>query len=160
MNIDTIALGLVIIGYIFIIIELFMPGFGVFGIIGGIATIVGLVIGLLFVPYFWVVFVLVLISLFVMIKYFKFPKNLILEDKVGDDVQLDKSFLVGKEGVTLTVLKPVGKCSIDDVDYECYSSCGMIQNDVSIIVKEIKENKIFVKPKDEKTKDEKVILQK
>ncbi len=149
MNLETIAFSLVIIGYILIIIELFIPGFGIFGILGSISAIVGLVIGLLYVPYFWIVLVIVVVSLFVLIKFFKFPKKLILEDVVGDDVQLDKSFLIGREGVTLTVLKPVGKCSIDDADYECYSSGGIIQNGEKIIVKEIKENKIFVKPKND-----------
>ncbi len=158
MNIDIIALGLVMIGYIFIIIELFMPGFGIFGILGGIATIAGLVIGLLYVPYFWIIFILVIISIIVFIKFFKFPKNLILEDKVGNDVLQDKSFLVGKEGVTVTVLKPVGKCTIEDVDYECYSNSGILQKNVKIVVKEIKENKIFVKALE--ASEDKVSLQK
>ncbi len=147
MSIDTIALTLVVIGYILIIIELFVPGFGIFGIIGGLMAVVGLGLGLVYVPYFWIVLVIVIISLIVFIKFFKFPNKLILDDKVGDDVQLDKSFLVGKEGVTATVLKPVGKCTIDDNDYECYSTGGIIQIGVQIVVKEIKENKVFVKPK-------------
>ncbi len=149
MNVDTIAIGLVVIGYIFVIIELFLPGFGIFGILGGIGVVVGLVMGLLYVQYFWIVLVLVIISFILLIKFFKFPKKLILEDKVGDDILIDKSFLVGKEGVTATVLKPVGKCTIDDSDYECYSSGSVIQSGVTIVVKEIKENKIFVKPKND-----------
>ncbi len=149
MNVDTIALSLVVIGYILILIELFIPGFGIFGILGGIAAVAGLAIGLVYVPYFWVVLVLVIISLIILIRFFKFPQKLVLDDKVGDDVQLDKSFLVGKEGYTSTVLKPVGKCTIDDVDYECYSSVGIIQSGVKIVVKEIKENKIFVKSKND-----------
>ncbi len=147
MNIDALAIGLVILGYIFIFLEIFAPGFGFFGIIGGISAVAGLAIGMLYVSYFWIVLIIVIISLLIIIKYFKFPRKLILEDKVGDDVLIDKNFLIGKEGVTLTTLKPVGKCSIDDVDYECYSSGGIIQADVKIEVKEIKENKIFVKPK-------------
>ncbi len=166
MNVDSIALGLVALGYIFIIIELFVPGFGVFGIIGSISALTGLVIGLLYVPYFWIVLVLVILSMILLIKFFKFPRKLILEDKVNEDTQQDKNFLIGKKGVVLTVLKPVGKCCIDDVDYECYSSGGIIQNGTTVVVKEIKENKIFVKPLDsrednkEDDKGDKVVLQK
>ncbi len=153
MNVVSIAMSLVVIGYILVIIELFVPGFGIFGILGGISTVAGVILGLMYVPYFWVVVVIIIISFFVLIKYFKFPKKLILDDKVGDDVQSDKTFLIGKEGVTLTVLKPVGKCNIEDVDYECYSNGIIIQKGVKIVVREVKDNKIFVKPLDEKVED-------
>ncbi len=145
MTLGMIAVTLVIVGFILIVIEAFVPGFGIFGILGLISTFAGLVLGMLNVANFWIVVVITIIAFGVLFKYFKFPKTLILSDKSGKDKIEDKSYLVGKEGVVVTVLKPVGKCLIDDNYFECYSVDGIVAKDSKVIVKEIQDNKIMVK---------------
>ncbi len=145
MSFTTIAITLVVIGFLFIVIEAFIPGFGVFGFLGIISTFVGLVLGVMYVENFWIVIVITIIAFGVFIKFFKFPKTLVLEDKSEKENEADMEYLVGKEGVVVSVLKPVGKCLIDENYFECYSVQGIINKDKKVVVKEIKDNKIMVK---------------
>ncbi len=145
MTLSTIAILLVVVGFIFIVIEAFVPGFGVFGISGIISTFVGLVMGLMYVEHFWIVFLLTIVAFGFLIKFFKFPKTLILKEESNKTEEENFEYLLGKEGVVVSVLKPVGKCLIDDNYFECYSVDGVINKDSKVVVKEIKAKKIMVK---------------
>ncbi len=145
MSLTTIAITLVVVGFLLIVAEAFIPGFGVFGILGILSTFAGLVVGVIYVENFWIVIIITIIVFGVFIKFFKFPETLVLEEKSERDIEKDKSYLVGKEGVVVTVLKPVGKCLFDESYFECYSIDGIINKDAKVVVKEIKDNKIMVK---------------
>ncbi len=145
MSLTTIAITLVVVGFLLIVAEAFIPGFGVFGVLGIISTFAGLIIGVIYVENFWIVIIITIIAFGVFIKFFKFPKTLVLEEKSERDIDVDKSFLIGKEGTVITVLKPVGKCQFDESYFECYSIDGIINKDAKVVVKEIKDNKIMVK---------------
>ncbi len=145
MSLTTIAITLVVVGFLLIVVEAFIPGFGVFGILGTICTFGGIVLGVMYVENFWIVIVITIIAFGVFIKFFKFPKTLVLEEKSEKDTQTDKGYLVGKEGIVVSVLKPVGKCLIDESYFECYSVEGIINKDAKVVVKEIIDNKIMVK---------------
>ncbi len=145
MSLTTIAITLVVVGFLLIVVEAFVPGFGVFGIMGVISTFAGIVLGVMYVENFWIVIIITIIAFGVFIKFFKFPKTLVLEEKSEKDIADDKAYLVGKEGVVVSVLKPVGKCLIDERYFECYSVEGIINKDTKVVVKEIIDNKIMVK---------------
>ncbi len=145
MTITIIAIGLLIIGLVLATVELILPGFGVFGILGLIVTFIGMFIGGYYVENFWIAIVITLVILCILIRYIKFPKNLTLQEKSGKDVTLDKEHLVGKEGIVITILKPIGYCSVEGTDYECYADIGSIDEGSKVVVKEIKDNKIIVK---------------
>ncbi len=145
MSVTTIAISLVVVGFLLILAEAFIPGFGVFGILGILSTLIGLFVGVMYVENFWIVIVITIIAFGILIKFFKFPKTLVLEEKSEKDTDTDMSYLVGKEGVVVTVLKPVGKCQFEESYFECYSIDGIINKDAKVVVKEIKDNKIMVK---------------
>lgn len=139
-----IAMALILIGFGLLHVEIAVPGFGISGILGIILICCGMFLGLFYVKYFWVIIVIVLILLFIIIRRFKFPKRLILDNKNISVKEKDLTYLVGKIGVVYSVLKPIGTCVFDDEYYECYSMQGVIDKDTKVIVKEIKENKIMV----------------
>lgn len=139
-----IAITLVIVGVLLICLELAMPGFGIFGILGTIATLAGYILGIIYVPHFWVVILITIVIFAILIKYWKFPKKLVLKDESKNLEKRDLSHLVGQKGVVSSILKPVGKCLINNEFFECYSMNGVIEKDQEIIVKEIKDNKIMV----------------
>ncbi len=145
MSFTAIAITLVVVGFLFIVIEAFIPGFGIFGFLGILSTFAGLVLGVMYVENFWIVIVITIIAFGVLVKFFKFPKTLVLDNKSEKEVAQNFEYLVGKEGVVVSVLKPVGKCLIDESYFECYSVEGIINKDTKVVVKEIKDNKIMVK---------------
>lgn len=67
---------------------------------------------------------------------------------------LDYSFLVGKKGVTVTDLKPIGKINIEDKIYEATSVKDYIYTGVEVVVEKIADSRIVVKLLD-KTEEEK-----
>ncbi len=145
MTITIIAIGLLIIGLILASIEMILPGFGVFGVLGTVVTFIGMFIGGYYVENFWIAIVIALVVLGILIRNIKFPKYLTLHEESGKDTAVNKEHLVGKEGIVITILKPIGYCSIEGTDYECYADIGIIDEGSKIVVKEIKDNKIIVK---------------
>lgn len=144
MDIFMVSIALIVVGFGLFFVEITVPGLGLPGIIGIISIICGLFLGLVCIKYFWIVLVIVLVLLAIIIKRFKFPKKLVLQNQNKKVEEKDLSYLIGKKGVVFSVLKPLGTCVFDDEYYECYSKQGVIDKDTEIIVKEIKENKIIV----------------
>ncbi len=135
---------LLIVGMLLIFIEVMVPGFGVFGVFGLISSVASVVLGVIYVESYWIVVVASVGIVLLIAKFIKIPEGLILNDKSGVVEQDNKEYLLGKEGKVVTVLKPVGRCLFDDKQFECYAINGIIEKDRKVVVKEIKENKVFV----------------
>ena len=64
-------------------------------------------------------------------------KNLFLEEK-------DMEYLIGKKGTAISDLKPTGKGEFDGVKLDIISSGLYIKNGASLVISQIKNNKIIV----------------
>ncbi|HZJ87344.1 MAG TPA: NfeD family protein [Erysipelothrix sp.] len=144
---------LFIFSVILLIIEFYIPGFGISGILGitgslsafylsGLSIVDSVILSLL-------LFGLALATLFMYLKLgykLNLSPGLILNtNKESQYASRDISPLINKRGVTQTPLRPVGKVMIDDEVYEAYSGEDMIASQQEVIVHKIENNKIYVR---------------
>ena len=144
---------LLIVGLCLLCIEMFMPGFGIFGISGIVILIVSSILTLLYVPYGLFIIaaelVIVLVILYFILKYIK--KNglngkLILTENLATEKINPKDFqsLYGKEGITTSALRPYGSAIIDGNMVEVSTVDGYIPEKTRVIVIDVYNEKIVV----------------
>lgn len=166
-------IALFIIGVVLLILEIFfIPGFGIFGILGIAFMISGLALSLVLNDFFDFnvtagerlvnAFLLVIGSIVVSITLSvifggsilksKAFKRLVLQDEQNSNkgYQINKPAqeLVGKVGIAKTALRPSGKIDIDDTWYEALSYDGYIEKGEEIIVNKIENYNVIVRKKD------------
>ena len=79
-------------------------------------------------------------------------KRMALKDKLTSEEgynSLNESYLqlVGKEGVTKTVFRPIGTVEIEDQTYSAITEGQWLERGVNVIVTSVDGTKIVVKPK-------------
>lgn len=161
-----------IVGLILLVVEIFLiPGFGVFGIIGIVLIVASLVLAMIFNINFdfsfttsgtifqktAIVFSSLTIGFGLSIWL---GKKLILADtrfgSMALKTELSKEtgflsqgeglfHLVGKQGVTSTILKPSGKIEIDNQNYDAISEFGIIEKGISITVIRFENSQLIVR---------------
>ena len=140
------------LGLLLLFVEILMPGFGLFGILGTISLLGTLVA--VFKLYGFTVFLIMLMA--VVIIFFGmivFAKKSGLYNKVVlRDKQEAKGFdeaplqgLLGKVGVTHTELKPFGVAEIDGKVIDVCSTGDFIDRDVKVQVIQITGKTVTVK---------------
>lgn len=143
-------------GAILLLIELHTPGFG----IPGIAGIISLFTSLYLVLGGWVnavrsitmasILILGIIILFIRYLPESFVwKRLALKEaertETGYTAVVIGEDLVGKEGVAVTLLRPVGIVEIDNKRYDCLTEGEYIPAGTRVIVTKVIGNRIFVR---------------
>lgn len=152
MSIALIA-ALMLVGLVLLLIEiLIIPGVGVSGILG----MAGLIAGCVFSFDYGVsaglavsfgVLVVIAALLWYVLRA-KTWQRLALEDKVESSAGQNAASVakVGDEGITLSRLAPMGTARIGDRSLEVKSFDGLIDPGVKIVVTNIEDNIILVKP--------------
>ncbi|MDE6275598.1 MAG: hypothetical protein K2M75_03560 [Clostridia bacterium] len=162
-DIGIIPAILLILGTIFIIVEIFQPGFGFFGIAGIILVLAGMAVrlfmskrGSLIVQFFVMlicVTVVVCIALAIMLHSLKkgklsrtglIQKSLAVSEGKSGGTE-DFSELVGKTGKADSVLRPGGNAIIDGKLYSVVSQSALIERGKDIEVIAVEGMKITVK---------------
>lgn len=162
-DIGIIPAILLILGTIFIIVEIFQPGFGFFGICGIILVLAGMAVrlfmskrGSLIVQFFVMlicVSVVVCVALLIMLRSLKKGKlsrtglvqtTLAVSEGITG-VTEDFSQLLGKVGVSTSVLRPSGNAVIDGKLYSVVSQSALIEKGKDIEVIAVEGVKITVK---------------
>lgn len=156
----TIAFFAIVIGVVFGVIEMCIPGFGVFGGLGGLLCIAGIILRVL-VNASWIVTILILIlvigfftTMFIVVgksaKSGRLSKSALVLSGTAVSTERsenlnDFSYLLGKIGVVKTSLRPVGKVEIDGELYDVVSqSAQVIDKDLQIKVVKIDGQNIQV----------------
>lgn len=149
-----LAITLLLIGIACLFIEVFVPGFGVFGISGIISIIVSSIITVIFIPFGIIIVVseiiiiaLLMIAILNYIKRHQLHGKIILDESLNYEKNEmgDLDYFVGKEGITKTPLKPFGNVDFNGVTIEAYSDGEYIQSHEKVKVINVHENKIYVK---------------
>lgn len=145
---------LFIAGFILVGVEMVIPGFGIPGI-SGIACLVGGILltaktveqGLTITVIVVVVLAVMMTMAMIVLKKVKSP--IILEDELKVDRGYlnasDLEYLVGKEGVASTDLKPSGKCNIDGIEFDVRAESCYIEKGKKVCISRIHENTIMIK---------------
>jgi len=150
---------LLTLGLILCIIEMFVPGFGAFGISGIICLLGGIVAKMLYggtltqMIALIVIFSIILLIVFgiavwsakrglisrspMVLKETALPENYAEADK-----SLQK--LKGKEGLTVTICRPFGTIQIDDKFYDASSVDEYLDKGTLVKVVEVEGDQIFI----------------
>ena len=151
---------LLCVGMVFIIVELFVPGFGFFGISGSVGIVAGIIVriveGLNLVQS--LVLILMVLGFFVVatlymifsVKHGILGRTGLFESRTSipeDYNKVDRSIqkLVGKSGKAVGVLNLGGKAKINGKIYDVVSINSYIEAGANIKVVEIKDNQIMVR---------------
>lgn len=143
---------LFLIGLLLILIEVFIPGFGLPGICGliliGIASLIAAnTYGFAAVIIVLLVLAAVGMILFKVLKRHNIYHKLVLQDALVDQVYDQKSInhLMGKEGITLTPLKPGGKAEFEGKVADVFSNGEFIAKGREVKVIGIQGRDVIVK---------------
>lgn len=144
-----------VVGFVLVVVEMYIPGFGAPGIIGSILLITGVVLfadnpmEALVVTI--IVVALLCIALSISIHSISKGKlahsQLVLNDVAVDNDELgerDLGYFVGKKGVAKTVLRPSGIGEFDGVRLNIVSDGEFIQSGARIQVERVEGNRIVV----------------
>ena len=155
-----VAAGLLIVGAVFLLVEVFVPGFGFFGITGTLAIIAGVIVRIcqglnvtqsialgLFVLVFFVIATMVMVG---SAKHGILGKTGLFERKSSlseDYNKVSKQYrkLVGKSGKAITKIDLAGKAKIKGEIYDVMSINSYIEAGQHVKVVEIKDNTIMVR---------------
>ena len=147
----------VLLGMILIIVEVFLPGFGLPGIGGIVLVGAGVVmVGMHFGSLTAVGTLLVIIAVLAVLVSWVLRQasrgggkrsDLFLQER--DDLrtqQEDMKVLVGKSGTTTSVLRPAGIGDFDGVRLNVVTEGGFIEKDIPIEIVRVDGSRIVVRP--------------
>ena len=151
-----IGIIVLIVGFVLIGIELLVPVFGAPGIMGIICLVAGvfLVTDSLEEGILVTVVVLVILSILVaviigLMHYRKFKSPIILDAEVrAENIYLgssDLNYLLGREGVATTDLRPAGKGDFDGIELDITSEGPYMEKGSRIVISKISANRLIVK---------------
>lgn len=147
------------LGFLFVIIEMFHPGFGAPGIIGGILLVIGIILVAQVTKSLMVVLILIIVIIAVLgialtlalqsVTKGRLSKILVLHDtqkkEAGYTGTEDLNFFMDKEGVTLTILRPAGIADFKGIKLDVVSEGEFIQKDKKVKIIKVQGRRIVVK---------------
>lgn len=155
-NISGLAIICFAFGFIFVIVEMFHPGFGIPGILGVILLVVGVVLTANSVIEVLVLFGIIIAMLGVALNFVlksvtkgRLSKTLILhETQKKEDGYIgteDLEYFVGQEGVTLTILRPSGMAEINGIKMDVVSEGAFISENTKVKIIKVEGRRIVVR---------------
>ena len=154
---------LLILGTVFIIVEIFQPGFGFFGICGAILVILGIAVRLYtsksgnpIIQFFVMllsVTVVVGVALIIMVHSMRkgrLSRTSLVQSSTAVPTGITKGTedyrdLVGKSGVASSVLRPGGNATIEGKIYSVVAQSALIESGRNIEVVSVEGVKIIVR---------------
>ncbi len=145
-----------LVGLICLIIEMFMPNFGVFGGIGLVLLVVGILITattpleavIMFIMLLAIVGVVLSVVLHSATKG-RLSKTLILKESLNKEAGFigteDLEYFVGREGVASTVLRPSGTAIFDGLKLDVVSEGEFIPKGSKVKIVQVSGRRIAVK---------------
>lgn len=156
-TISTVSVILFIAGIVLLLIELFVPGFGIFGGLGLIALVLCIVFQaktllealILFLIISAIVVALALIAARSLRRGWLYRSSIVLKDaeekEQGYVANQDRSHFVGKVGKSLTTLRPAGTALFDGEKVDVVTDGAFIPSGVSVEVVRIMGPSIIVR---------------
>lgn len=155
-SLSTWSILLFLIGVALIVVEMFQPGFGIAGIGGIICLIADIFItahtwmqGLIMAAII-VVLLALLFAIFVLLSARgRFPGKLVLKESTGAEEGFsaaeDMQYLMGKQGIAVTDLRPAGNADFDGVKLDVVTRGEFVEHGNSVAVIEVEGNRIVVR---------------
>ncbi len=149
-----LGIALLAVGFLLIAVEILIPGFGLPGITGIICLVAGIIMSADTVEEGVMITVVVIVLLAVMLTIMmtvlkKVKPPIVLRDEMKPEdgylTTSDLEYLVGKEGVASTDLRPSGKCSIEGVEFDVRAENRYIVRGTKVQISRIHENTIMIR---------------
>ena len=145
---------IILVGLLLIFLEIFfIPGTTMFGILGGVAMLIGIV---LMYSYYGATYgnvtlgissVAVVVAIVLGFRVIESNKLAMKAEITGKVNELEATALnVGDKGVTVTELRPNGKANFNGTKTEVYSNGEYIARDTEIEIAKITRDKVFIQP--------------
>ena len=150
-----IVIAIILIGLLLIFLEIFLiPGTTLFGVVGGIALLIGVVMVYSYYGSKWGNITLLASSLSVVISVvlgFKVIQSNKLAMKAEIDGRVNElenaeELQIGARGITVTELRPIGKAVFAHKKLEVSSTGDYIHLETEVEIIQISGNKIIVQP--------------
>lgn len=153
---SVIALILFVAGFILVAVEMVVPGFSVPGITGIICLITGIFLaadnikeGAIITL---VIIVLLAVMMFILLKLLasgKLKSPIVLQEEQTNESGYisagDLQYLLGKEGVALTDLRPSGKGDFEGISFDVIADGSYITKDTKVMIQKVQGSKLIVK---------------
>ena len=151
-----IAIILFIAGFILIGIEMVVPGFSIPGITGIICLVAaiflisdsyveGAVIALIILVLLGIMFAIIL----GLLSKAKLKSPIILKDEQNKEKGFissgDLKYLLGKQGIAVTDLRPTGTADFDGVEFDVISEGKYITKNTKLVIYKVQGSKLIVK---------------
>lgn len=154
-NIELLQAILLFLGLIFLLAEIFIPGFGIMGILGIILFVVGIVLTASTFAEALVMFLILLLIIAIVIILVvrsaskgRLSKTLVLKDSLskekGFSAVEDMNIFLGREGKAITMLRPAGIGQFDGVRLDVVTKGAYIEEDADIKITEVVGRRIVV----------------
>lgn len=155
---ETLGIILLIGGFVLIGVEMVMPGFGAPGISGIASLIVGIFLtadtleeGIAITVIVIVVLGILMTIIMGLLTHRKFKSPIILDEAVSvSDMHINSSdldYLLHKEGIAVTDLRPAGKGDFEGIVLDVFSEGSYIEKGSPIIISKVNKNQLLVKRK-------------
>ena len=151
-----VAIILFVAGFILIGIEMVIPGFSIPGVSGIICLVVaiflvsdsfveGAIIALVIMALLGIMFVIILGIL----SKARLKSPIILKDEQNKEKGFissnDLNYLLGKQGVAVTDLRPSGTADFDGIEFDVLSEGKYISKDTRLVIFKVQGSKLIVK---------------
>ncbi len=152
----VLAIILFIAGFILVGVEMVIPGFGVPGISGILCLVVaiflvsdsfveGAVIALIVLGLLGIMFAVIL----GLLSKAKLKSPLILKDEQNKEKGFisnsDLDYLLGRQGIAITDLRPSGIADFDGIEFDVISEGKYILKDTRLVIYKVQGSKLIVK---------------
>ena len=155
-NVSILSVILFIAGIVFIVIELYQPGFGVFGVMGVILLVICILVtaqtimqGVLLTAIIFIIVVILLILFLAVFSGNRLPKKMVLKESTSAELGFsgtqDMGYLLGKSGTVISICRPAGYADIDGARYDVVSRGEFIEKGKTIEVIEVEGSRIVVR---------------
>lgn len=163
---STIAMIFYVLGIVLLIVELFIPGFGVFGISGlsllAISIITKFIIGeSLLKTMIELLIALAVIIVLLTVVIISAKKGVISRSSLVSKGSSIPSFYnddnlrlyIDKTGQVITTCKPIGKITLDGETFEAESLDGFLDKGTKIVAVSVKNNTLQIKKEENKNEN-------
>ena len=155
-TLTIIGIILLVAGFVLIGVEMVVPGFGLPGISGIVCLIAGIFFvadsieeGILITVVVIVVLGILMTVIMGLLAKRRLKSPIILDTDVkAEDAYLnsaDLEYLVHRQGITVTNLRPAGKGNFDGLDLDIISDNGYIERGTPVVIDRISEKRLIVK---------------
>lgn len=153
--VEIIGIVLLLAGFILVGVEMVIPGFGAPGICGIVCLLAGIFLtadsleeGLTITIIVIAVLGILMTLIIGLLSHRRFKSPIILDQAVSaaaDISSSDLEYLLHKEGIAVTDLRPAGKGDFEGITLDIFSDGPYLDKGTPIVICRVSKNKLLVK---------------